>query len=105
MSEIKVEDRSLMVINGYASCDDKGKINFLTELSNAVYKNMNTYSEIVYLGDFNVVSDNTLEIISGNKHNQNILEMFKNWMNCQNIVDCWREHHPTEKISLGVGGT
>ena len=47
MSEIKVEDRSIMVINAYAPCDDKGKINFLTELSNAVYKNMNTYSEIV----------------------------------------------------------
>ena len=47
MSEIKVEDRSIMVINAHAPCDDKGKIKFLTELSNAVYKNMNTYSEIV----------------------------------------------------------
>ena len=47
MSEIEVEDRSLMIINAHAPCDDKGKINFLTELSNAVYKNMNTYSEIV----------------------------------------------------------
>ena len=26
-----------------------------------------------------------------------MVEMFKNWMNCQNIVDCWREHHPTEE--------
>ena len=43
MSEIKVEDRSMMGINAYAPCDGKGKINFLTELSNAVYKNMNTY--------------------------------------------------------------
>ena len=58
---------------------------------------MNTYSEIVYLGDFNVVADNTLGIISGNKHNQNMVEVFKNWMNYQNVVDCWREHHPTEK--------
>ena len=97
MSEIKVEDRSMMVINAYAPCDDKGKINFLTELSNAIYKKMKTYSEIVYLGDFNVVADNTLDIISENKHNQNMVEMFKNWMNCQNVVDCWREHHPTEK--------
>ena len=97
ISEIKVEDRSIMVINAYAPCDDKGKINFLTELSNAVYKNMNTYSEIVYHGDFNFVADNTLDIISGNKHNQNMVEMFKNWMNCQSVVDCWREHHPTGK--------
>ena len=37
MSEIKVEDRSIMLINAYAPCDDKGKISFLTELSNAVY--------------------------------------------------------------------
>ena len=97
LSEIKVEDRSIMVINAHAPRDDKGKINFLTELFNAVYENMNTYSEIIYLGDFNVVSDNILDIISGNKHNQNMVEMFKNWMNCQNVGDCWREHHPTEK--------
>ena len=30
MSEIEVEDRSIMVIDAYAPCDDKGKINFLT---------------------------------------------------------------------------
>ena len=86
-----------MVISAYAPCDDKGKVNFLTELSNAVYKNKNTYSEIVYLGDFNVVAANTLHIISGNKHIQNMVEMFKNWMNCQNVADCWRERHPTLK--------
>ena len=28
MSEIKVEDRSIMVINAYAPCDDKGKNKF-----------------------------------------------------------------------------
>ena len=47
MSEIKVEDRNIMVMNAYAPCDDTGRINFLTELSVAFYKNMNTYSEIV----------------------------------------------------------
>ena len=77
-SDVKVEDRNIMVMNAIAPCDDTGRINFLTELSNAVYKNMNTYSEIVYLGDFNVATDKTLDIMSGNKHNQNMVEVFKN---------------------------
>ena len=26
-----------------------------------------------------------------------MVEVFKNWMNYLKVVDCWREHHPTEK--------
>ena len=95
MSEIKVEDRNIMVMYAYAPCDDTGRINFLTELSVAVFKSINTYSEKVYLGDFNDGAYNTLDIISGNKHNQNMVEVF--WMKFQNVGDCSREHHPTEK--------
>ena len=59
---------------------------------------MNTFSEIVNPGDFNVVADNyNLDFISGNQHNQNMVKMFKNCMKCQNVGDSWREHHPTEK--------
>ena len=59
---------------------------------------MNTYSEIVYLGDFNDVADNTLDILSGNKHNEDMVEMLKNWMKHQNVGDSWRKHYTTEKI-------
>ena len=41
MSEIKVEDRIMVVANAYTPCDDRGTIYCLTELSIAVYKNMN----------------------------------------------------------------
>ena len=47
------------------------------------------------MGDFNTVVDNDLDVISGNKHKENVIEMFKEFIYTFNLVDSWRVKNPT----------
>ena len=97
ISEIKRGESKITVINAYAPCDEREKILFLEELTEAIFRNVSNTNEIVCLGDFNIVANNKTDIISGNKHKEHIVQKFKEWFLALNLFDAWRECHPLEK--------
>ena len=52
----------------------------------------------VCAGDFNIVKDNSLDIISGDKHNTEIVEKCNEFENDLGFTDTWRMLHPNEQL-------
>ena len=44
-------------------------------------------------GDFNMVYDNSLDIVSGEAHDQDMVLRFKKWIDTYNLIDSWRSHN------------
>ena len=86
-----------MIINTYTPCDDREKLKFLDILSIEILSVTNCTDEIIYLGDFNSVLDNALDIISGHNHNIDTVRKSKRWVKQLIIYDIWRLKNPTEK--------
>ena len=51
----------------------------------------------ILAGDFNIVQDNNLDIISGEPHNEIIVNSFKEMINDLLLVDVWRLSHGNRK--------
>ena len=49
------------------------------------------------MGDFNIVQDNNLDVISGQIHSQKIVQSFKEFTNELLLEDIWREQHKEHK--------
>ena len=45
-------------------------------------------------GDINIVKNNEMDIISGNKHDQHVVDKFNQFINELNFVDVWRNYNP-----------
>ena len=45
---------------------------------------------IICLGDFNIVADNSLDIISGSPHSERTIKEFSNFRNKLSLHDIWR---------------
>ena len=97
ISELKKEDKSVIIINTYSLCDDREKSKFLDILSNEILSVTNSTDEINCLRDFNSVLDNALGIISGHNHNIDTVRKFNRWVKQLNVYDIWRQKNPTEK--------
>ena len=52
---------------------------------------------IIVCGDFNAVLDNDLDIISGDKHPQNVVSALNHFQNTCGLNDSWRLFNPSEK--------
>ena len=96
ISSLAIEQETLMVINVYAPCIDKEKAQFLAHLERLIEDNVSKGNpgNIVCLGDFNLVVNNSLEIISGKKHDESLVKEFQNFIVSSNFVDAWRTIHP-----------
>ncbi|GFR77527.1 Pol polyprotein [Elysia marginata] len=70
---------NLIVINSYAPCGDKEKMLFLNQLYKELNKETDSTDEVICLGDFKTVLNNSLDIFSGNPHNSETVSHFNAW--------------------------
>ena len=78
---------SLHIFNIYAPNAKQEKLNFINKL----YSTFQSVSadHLVFCGDFNIVLDNNIDIVSGNPHDSETVQSFKNWtLNCD-LTDTW----------------
>ena len=98
ISNITIDGTLFAIVNIYAPCISTEKIEFL----NFIKLNINQLctdlsNQLILLGDFNIVIDNKLDIISGEYHSANIVKRFSNLINDLLLVDVWRSMHGNRK--------
>ena len=98
ISRIKIKSEIIFVINIYAPCLDRDKVQFLDVLSNELAKiwGSNPEANIICLGDFNVTADES-DNISGNPHSHDIQLAFKEFRVSNHLIDSWRILNPEVK--------
>ena len=96
VSKIKVDENLMIFINVYAPCIISEKIKFLDDIS--VYVTSQIQEEnIIILGDFNIVADNVLDIIAGDKHNEKVVRKFNDFRTQLFLSDVWRQSNGRKK--------
>ena len=93
-------ERQFIIINVYAPNDDPERQIFLTHLLGHLKDIKMKYPDLFFIcaGDFNAVHDNNLDIISGKKHPQGLVDTFKKLIDENLLIDSWRDRHGTEKM-------
>ena len=94
------KDKNIILINIYAPYECKERIYFFNHISctiREVFLNKADHS-LVCAGDFNTVHDNNLDIISGEKHNIDVVNRFQKFQNESLLIDTWRQLHQDEKM-------
>ena len=79
------------VFNVYAPNNNKDMKLFIQSLTKTV-KECNATQKII-CGDFNAVMSNKMDIISGEKHPDVLINMFNNFVHECNLHDVWRIYH------------
>ena len=99
VSLLTIDKVKLAVVNVYSPCTPVDKCTFLEDIKSTVDDISVRYSlnNIAILGDFNVVKNNELDIISGNPHPSDIVEKFNTTINDLLFVDVWREQNKHKK--------
>ena len=90
-SRLMKDGLDLTILNVYAPCVDSEKGAFLNSI-NSTFRDLQSSqdSSFIILGDFNMVLDNELDVISGECHNEKIVKYFNNFVNELLLVDIWR---------------
>lgn len=92
----KHEEMNFVIINAYAPQCDREKKDFLMTLEETV----NVYKEgnnVILAGDFNLVLNNKLDIISGNQHESSLVAKFNQLLCNTDTYDIWRIWHGDHK--------
>ena len=100
ISSLKHKPEPLTIANIYGPNSDKDKAIFLNSIQpimDQVCNNNTQGDNIVLLGDFNVVLDNELDIISGLPHSKHTVENFNSVLNRMNLIDIWRLRNGNNK--------
>ena len=107
ITELKINDRCLgvsffvgnqhfVVFNIYAPSLKEERVNFINNLPN-----LSSYcapGAIFFVaGDFNMILNNNLDIISGLDHSQREISAFNDFLTKHDLFDTWRYLHPTSK--------
>ena len=92
----KFQGEDFSVINVYGPNIDKDKPAFMNELSGELEKT-NPNSNIILCGDFNLVMNNALDIISGQPHDTRLVAQFNEFVSSEDLYDVWRLHHGQTK--------
>ena len=80
MSIVLFNNQHFTIANVYAPCISTEKAGFFDLITNVMKENIsNEISHVFLMGDFNSVSNNTLDIISGDAHNSKIVTKFNNF--------------------------
>ena len=91
VTRFSFEDLNLTIANVYAPCVDSGKRDFLNSVNDCISTlQSHQDSNLIILGDFNMVLDNKLDIISGDYHDARIVKCFNDFVNELLLVDMWR---------------
>lgn len=106
ISKLSVACNNVFIINVYAPCTEPHKRDFIGHL-NALIKE-HIYDEhmhnVICLGDFNMVADNDMDIVSGRSHSAQVTEDLQNFLLDINLVDSWRLLHPQDRVHSWSGG-
>ena len=86
---LTTEEGSFPIFNIYGPNDSKERETFFKNLSQAV-QCIEDPNELIICGDFNVVLDNKLDIISGNEHKLKDVKLFQRFLNSHELCDSWR---------------
>ena len=86
--QITFNDFTFVVANIYAPNTKKEKFEFFNDLYFLLDKVNN--DNLVICGDFNMVYDNSLDIVSGEPHDKNIVSKFIKWIDTHSLIDTWR---------------
>ena len=91
ISTVSIDNVNLSIANFYGPCDNAEKRTFLEKFQTD-NKNKNDFDieNVVALGDFNVVMDNNLDIISGQPHASCTVDLFNAKINDLLLFDIWR---------------
>ena len=101
ISSLKINSKSLIIVNVYGPCINQEKIPFLKNIENQianVLKHDTNKSSIILLGDFNIVQDNELDITSGSPHDITIVTKFNDLTNSLELIDEIRENNSNNKL-------
>ena len=92
ISSIHCKSEHLVIANIYGPNKDKEKVNFLNRIQPIINNvcNDDLSNRLILLGDFNVVVNNDLDIISGLPHSKHTVETFNSLLNRMHLVDIWR---------------
>lgn len=92
---VKSDAFSFYLVNVYAPASKQDKILFFARLKETLQDIGD--ENYVLLGDFNSVINNEFDIISGNPHDKNEVECFKETISGLGLYDTWRIFHSNEK--------
>ena len=100
ISKISHFDKTFYCFNIYSPCIDEEKIPFLNTLKGYFSSELGediSSCNILCFGDFNIVRNNELDIVSGKPHPDQIVNHFNDVCNDLLLFDFWREKHPITK--------
>ena len=100
VSTYKDENVSLTVFNVYGPCSNFNEKNEFLKSIQQTYKNLEEKSltqNIIMMGDFNMVQNNELDIISGLPHNVDVVRNFNSFVHEMLLTDTWREKNQLKK--------
>ena len=99
ISIVTIDNLNISVANFYRPCGILEKRIFLDKFKTDINKISNDFgiANIVALGDFNVVMDNSLDIISGQPHVKSTVEHFNEKINDLLLIDIWRHNNGQRK--------
>ena len=94
--EVKMNELVYVIFNIYGPNFEGEKNDFIKHICD-LYSNVNINQNVLLMGDFNLVMDNTLDVISGLPHKQSIVCNFNKSMMDVNLVDIWRKMNNNKK--------
>ena len=99
ISCLSIEDTYFAVANFYGPCINEEKQLFLESFQMNINKVISDFGilNVMALGDFNLVKDNNLDIVSGKPHPINLVKLFNNKINELLMTDIWRENNGCKK--------
>ena len=92
---IVINKDTFFFINFYGPSVKQERQRFLNELYHVT--SLCTSNNIFLGGDLNLVLNNDLDIISGDRHDKNCIERLRNLLIRKDFIDVWRELHPEER--------
>ncbi|WP_419589022.1 endonuclease/exonuclease/phosphatase family protein, partial [Thiolapillus sp.] len=88
--KLKIDDKTILVVNAYAPNNTTGKIEFFRHLGTVIDRLATDTTGVILMGDFNSVMNNNEDIISGNKHNIKEVQALNQLVVNIDAHDVWR---------------
>ena len=106
ISKIPFNNESMFIINIYSPCNEKEKILFIKNLENIIKQNipLDQLENIICMGDFNIVRDNTWDVVAGKPHPIRIVNLFNKFIEHMSLHDVWRENNQNIKTYTWSNG-
>ena len=94
-----INNEGFMIANIYAPCNNQEKQIFFQHISKTFKRfiDLNPDFPLMCVGDFNTVSNNILDIVSGSNHNEESIRSFNDLIAQLSLFDSWRVHNPNKK--------